>query len=612
VRKILPLCALASLWASGARADVFSPGPLAKPHAGLEGLSNCTRCHTSGGAEDHFQQKCLACHEELAPRVAKGSGFHGRLSEAKRDCQLCHNEHQGKDFALIDWVPSKQSFPHADTGWPLKGKHASVKCEDCHEARLVEAGDIKRWLGAHPSQKQTYLGLSTKCASCHFDEHRQQLGEKCDRCHSEKGWSPAPEFNHDKTHYPLTGKHREVACLKCHEQKPDTATAADAFPAPVKKQFAKYSDVAHESCLDCHQDPHKGSFGDRCASCHVTAAWTTIHTPESQRAFHDKTRYPLRGLHAEVDCRACHGPSPGRPARFKNLAFQACSDCHADAHEGQLADAHTRKTSCEDCHTVNGFLPARYEVASHEKTRYPLEGAHQSVPCSQCHLSKPALAAKIPVAVTRQLKAQRRAELFSLTQFQFPGSLNQCETCHQDPHAGQFRNGETVACAHCHKESSFHDLTFDHDRDSRYPLTGKHSVAQCGQCHVAQRIRGVTTIRYRPLEMRCASCHQDVHGGQFRSRASVGQSVSESAGTSKGCEECHDTQAFKPAPKFVHAPPFTSYLLDGKHIGVKCEACHQDVVVAEGRNVRRYVGLPTSCGGCHQDFHHGEFLRFTQ
>src|SRR5262249_5848058 len=157
--------------------------------------------------------------------------------------------------------------------------------------------------------------LATACTACHFDEHRGQLGKKCDACHNEKGFSPAPAFNHAKTQYPLTGKHAAVACIKCHELKPDSETPADAFPPPVKKQFAKYSLISPTRCLVCYQDPHKGSCGDPCASCHVTAGWTTIHTPEAQRAFHDKTRYPLRGLHAEVPCKSCHGPFPGPPAR---------------------------------------------------------------------------------------------------------------------------------------------------------------------------------------------------------------------------------------------------------------------------------------------------------
>jgi Cytochrome c3 len=603
VSRFLLVCALGTLWAQAARADVFSPGPLAKPHGKLDGISNCTKCHTFGGGEEHFQQKCLECHQELQPRVAKGTGFHGRLSDEKRDCQHCHNEHQGADFDLIDWVPSQQAFPHADTGWPLKGKHSTVKCTDCHQPRLIQAKDVKRWMDENPSQKQTYLGLSTTCATCHFDEHRTQLGTKCEICHTEKGWSPAPGFNHAKTDYPLTGKHREVGCEKCHELKADTATAPGVFPAPVKKQFPAYSDLAHASCLDCHQDPHKGSFGAGCASCHSTVGWKVVHAAEAQRSFHDKTRYPLKGLHAEVECRACHGPFPGRPARFKNLAFQSCTDCHVDAHEGQLAEARTHKTTCENCHTVAGFVPARYEIADHEKSRFPLEGAHQSTPCSLCHVAKPALAARIPASVTRQLKLQRRSSLLSTTLFQIPGALNECETCHRDPHAGQFKSAsESLACTRCHQQNSFFDLTFNHDHDSRFPLTGKHAVAQCAQCHQAERIHGATATRYRPIDMRCAGCHVDVHAGQFQKTDSSEEALD--------CATCHDTQAFKPAPAFVHAPPFTKFLLEGKHADVKCEACHQDVSIGGTRVVRRYVGLPTTCAGCHQDFHNGAFQGF--
>jgi hypothetical protein len=106
--RLLPTAAVWALVARGAaeaRADLFSPGPLAKPHSSLEGLSQCSMCHASGGDEDHFQEKCLACHTELAPRVAKGLGFHGRLSEEKRDCKNCHHDHQGVDFKMVEWTP---------------------------------------------------------------------------------------------------------------------------------------------------------------------------------------------------------------------------------------------------------------------------------------------------------------------------------------------------------------------------------------------------------------------------------------------------------------------------------------------------------------------------
>ena len=68
---------LLSLIALGApaRADVFSPGPLASPHAGLEGLKNCTACHPAG--EQLSPDRCFDCHKELKARVGSGKGFHG-------------------------------------------------------------------------------------------------------------------------------------------------------------------------------------------------------------------------------------------------------------------------------------------------------------------------------------------------------------------------------------------------------------------------------------------------------------------------------------------------------------------------------------------------------
>src|SRR5206468_444701 len=146
------------------------------------------------------------------------------------------------------------------------------------------------------------------------------------------------------------------------------------------------------------------------------------------------------------------------------------------------------------------------------------------------------------------------------------------------------------ACARCHQVSSFHEVRFDHDKDSRFPLTGKHAKAACAQCHVPDHIGGVTTIRYRPLEQSCAACHADAHAGQFRKKDAPGEV--------EGCADCHDTRGFKPAPTFVHGPPFTAYQLDGKHQQVKCEACHQEVAVGSGPPVRKYVGLPTTCAGC--------------
>src|SRR5947209_1852310 len=115
-------------------ADLLSPGPLAKAHAELEGVSSCTKCHVKGGQVS--EQRCLDCHAELKERVAKKTGFHGRIPPKELSCSECHHEHQGRDFELIDWPGGQKAFDHRKTGYELSGKHARVDCGKCHVKKL--------------------------------------------------------------------------------------------------------------------------------------------------------------------------------------------------------------------------------------------------------------------------------------------------------------------------------------------------------------------------------------------------------------------------------------------------------------------------------------------
>lgn len=584
-----------------ARADLFSPGELARPHEKLEGVSNCTQCHPAG--QQLSPQLCLGCHKELEPEIAGGRGFHGRIKSAERECEQCHHEHQGREFKLVDWGPGgMKSFQHAKTGWPLVGKHAGVECATCHEARRVKEPAILALMKRYPDMK-TMLGVPKACETCHFDEHRGQLKAKCESCHKETGWKPAPGFNHAATNYPLKGKHAAVACNKCHEPEADKVTSSDVFPKPVvAASFVRYAPVAHASCLECHADPHSGQFGHRCENCHSVEGWLVIRNGPSERNFHDKTQFPLRGAHTTVDCKACHGPFKDEPARFKGVAFAACADCHADAHEGQLKKLSGEKPpGCDRCHTVEDFIPTTFEVADHAKTAYPLEGAHVAVPCRDCHAPEPKLASRIPAAVKSLLEARHRPAAFSLARFTFAGATGGCEGCHEDPHGGQFGKGAAAKrCTTCHKVSGWSDLAFDHDRDSRFALTGRHKGVACGECHATDVARGQKHVHYKPLETGCASCHTDAHAGQ----------LADATTHLTACETCHATSGWKPAPTFVHAPPFTDFVLEGEHMKVACPACHLGVDVGKGVKVTRYKPLPRQCEDCHADFHKGAFSGF--
>lgn len=586
MRRLALTCLLAA--ATAARADLFSPGELSKQHASLEGLSQCTKCHPAGGQLS--QETCLSCHGELQPRLGQGRGLHGRVPADKRNCETCHHEHQGSAVPLVDWGPGgEKAFNHQRTGWPLEGGHVELKCVACHEKRRILWPRAQKLLAERPHTK---LGLGTECTDCHFDEHRGQQQEDCEYCHTPraKTWKAAPGFNHADTAYPLKGKHAKVKCGGCHPSERDDE--AHGFPGPVSEAYLRFKPVEHAACLDCHKDPHDGRFGLRCQSCHTVDGWHVIRSAAGERAFHEKTRFPLVGAHLDVACAACHGPFPGQRAKFKGLAFETCASCHADAHEGQLA-VQGKSPDCAACHSEQGFVPARFGLEAHAKTRYPLEGAHQVVGCVRCHPSSPALKAKVPARLVAELKKKKRQALFSDVLFDFARPLERCESCHDDVHQAQFKG---AACDVCHQLASFRQLRFDHQRDSRYPLEGKHREVACAKCHPATGPKGA--VRYKPLETSCRSCHLDVHAGQFSS-----------PGQPAACERCHQLEGWK-ALRFEHAPPFTTFLLDGQHAKAKCEGCHRAVTVAAGVTAAQYRGVPRSCEGCHADFHQGAFRGF--
>jgi len=589
---------LAALLCGGARADLFSPGELSRAHQGLEGIKNCTQCHVAG--KQLSASSCLSCHVELKDRVAQGLGFHGKLEEEQKNkCESCHQEHQGRDFKLVDWgSKGKANFDHARTGFALFGKHAQAQCSSCHDARLIEAAPVKRLL-AERAGRETFLGLGVRCLSCHFDEHRGQEAQECKSCHDERGWKPA-RFAHAKAGFALTGAHLRVDCEKCHVREKDPAHAG-AFPRPVSEVFSRFKPVSHQSCTACHQDPHDNRLGQRCTDCHLTESWkqvtasTASSSANRDRQFHDGTRYPLQGAHLDLACASCHGA--GRKAVFKGLAFARCTDCHSDAHQGQLGKAGDAAADCRRCHVLGGFAPARFEVEEHAKTHYPLEGAHAAVACLACHLRDEARVQKLALAPRE--KVQPRAVKLSPALFVMNTDVSRCNSCHRDVHGGQFAAKATgkTSCESCHLVDSFHAVQFDHAK-TRFPLEGKHARAACAQCHFAKSPGA--PIAYRGLELACASCHLDVHAGQFAQ-----------AGKRADCARCHGVDGFEKAA-FVHAPPQAQFALEGRHAELSCIACHPRVQVAPQLAAVRYKPLPLSCEGCHLDQHDGAFKRFAR
>jgi hypothetical protein len=282
---------------------------------GAHRTTACSRCHI----DEQYKETptlCNSCHAlNDAHKGANGP-----------KCADCHNER--------DWKESR--FDHGrDTEFPLKGRHARVRCERCHVDPV------------------NHKAPETACGGCHRDDdaHHGRYGGECRNCHNDRGWKAA-RFDHNRsTDFPLQGKHRELVCGACHR--------GDLYREDLPQQ-----------CINCHQldDVHRGQEGRQCERCHVARGWG-----ESIVFDHGMTRFPLLGLHATVPCEECHAS-----AAFRDTP-QECSQCHADDDEHGAALG----TDCHSCHNPNGW--GLWIFDHRRRTGFELDGAHRDLQCRACH-----------------------------------------------------------------------------------------------------------------------------------------------------------------------------------------------------------------------------------
>ncbi|RMI00124.1 MAG: cytochrome C [Calditrichaeota bacterium] len=553
---------------TGAVRAQISPGDLSQPHAELEGLKNCTKCHETG--KKISPPKCLDCHTLLQERIRAGLGLHAQPDH--RQCADCHSDHHGRDFDMVHWEGGMENFDHDLAGYPLEGAHARVECRDCHQPKYIPNPAPLR--EKKKDLRRTFLGLDTDCLSCHVDEHRRQFIAACLDCHHMAAWKPAPRFDHDNTNYPLTGKHALVECIQCHPVITDNRF-------PEDNSFQKFTGIAFARCTDCHEDVHRGRLGPNCESCHHTGSWRMA---EPAAFDHDKTRYPLRGMHRRVACEKCH--PPGKPLR--GLKFARCMDCHSDYHRGQFARRASRG-KCEECHTVAGFTPSTFTTKEHRETDFPLEGAHLAVPCFACHKGTPGR------------RSRSRRSMLEVNRFIFASM--KCRDCHKDPHFGAVDKFVAQGgCRYCHRVESWRQSRFDHDQ-TRFALDGRHGEIRCVACHKPETLPGgKKRIRFdRNVSLLCQKCHEDVHRGQFVTATLFEGRLRPLT----DCGRCHTARNWK-AERFDHDRD-SLFKLEGAHEEVPCGDCHK-TVEQEGVAVVIYRPMSRECKSCHG----GEAVEITQ
>lgn len=525
IKQIFSLFLLLVVFYCNAIAQI-SPGELSKVHAHLKGISYCTQCHTFG--DKVSSDKCLTCHTEIQGRIKSKKGYHVSKEVQGKDCATCHSDHHGKTFQIVRFEPEK--FNHTLSGFNLLGAHIKKKCKDCHVDKFIDDKKIKE-------KEFTYLGLNPACAKCHADYHQNTLSQTCSNCHGNNSFKKAEKFNHEKAKYKLIGKHQKVDCIKCHkiEQKEE-------------KKFQIFTGIEYKACTNCHKDIHENQFGKNCLQCHTEESFHAIKG--IQNFDHTKTKYKLEEKHLIVTCKACHKKKYTDPLKYKK-----CTDCHADYHKNQFVKNGV-SPDCFACHDLKGFKSTSYTIEQHNKSIFPLVGAHLASPCLDCH----------------------KKELL----WSFKEIGKRCSDCHKNIHKDLINDKyyPNTTCEICHTVNYWNEVNFDHNK-TEFKLIGAHVKLTCRACHFKETKDGLKQ-QFIKLSVSCSSCHTDKHYKQFDKNGIT------------NCNNCHETENWK-ASKFDHNN--TAFKLNGKHEKVACAKCHKLKVENENKFIKYKISV--KCESCH-------------
>jgi hypothetical protein len=420
-------------------------------------------------------------------------------------CENCHT--------FTSWKPirSVPEFSHDKTRYPLRGLHEKVECRQCHT-------------------KLVFTNVGTTCADCHADIHRRQMGANCEQCHTVKGWQVSVQaIRNHQNRFPLIGAHASLDCAACHK-----GAAVGQFRGLATQ------------CLSCHAGTYQkttspnhmtAGFPTTCEQCHTMNTWLDA------KFDHSTTGFPLTGAHAQLLCTSCHigGRFQGTPAN--------CVGCHLPDFQRATNPNHVQvglPQTCQTCHTTTAWTPASFNHNTF--TRFPLTGAHVSVPCASCHVNG-----------------------------RFAGTPTDCASCHLKDYQATTNPNHAAAgfptdCSVCHTTASWAGATFDHSRTG-FPLTGAHVNLACAACHV--------NGNYNLTTAACSSCH-------LKDYQNTTNPNHVAAGLPQQCQVCHTTTAWQPA-SFDHSK--TIFPLTGAHVNVPCASCHVN---------NNYTTVPTDCYSCHK------------
>ena len=371
----------------------------------------------------------------------------------------------------------------------------------------------------------------------------KKFPKDCSLCHVAKRWDVLRSdfsFDHKKeTGYSLLGAHEKASCLRCHNDR-----------GPVKAYLS-------HGCGGCHQDPHKASLGLDCERCHDQRAWIAPGKQGQKIADHARTRFPLGGMHAVIDCRQCHLTAD--QGNFQAMPTD-CLSCHR--REYSSAPNHVAQnyaTACQTCHQTTSWVGAAFNHAQ--------LGANPV--CISCHSANFAAANATPASRHAANGFPQTCQNCHNTTAFGPGTAMQhafvpgtaCVTCHSADFTAapnHVAQNFSTSCLNCHSgTSTWLGALFDHSTLGANPV--------CYNCH---------TVEFAGAKPTAASNHA-------------------ANGFPTTCQNCHTTAAWGPGTAMVHT---------AAGVPNTCLTCHAaDYAGAKVTAASNHAAnaFPTTCQNCH-------------
>jgi hypothetical protein len=365
----------------------------------------------------------------------------------------------------------------------------------------------------------------------------------CENCHTSAGWKPiraVPEFDHNKTKYPLRGLHEKVQCTQCH----------------IKPVF---TDVG-KNCADCHADIHRRQMGSDCAQCHTVNGWEK----STQQVKDHQNRFPLFGAHAAVPCEGCH--KQAATGQFLGLSTQ-CDSCHLQDWKNTTNPPHANagtafaSGNCQGCHSFDSWLGAKFD---HSTTGFLLTAGHANVACAQCHINNNYNLQILPSACGTS-----------------GCHLTTWQQTNNPPHPTAGPAFAAANCSNCHTTAGWTTATFDHSTTG-FLLTNGHANVACAACHINNNYN----LQIAPTNCGNSGCHLTT----WQQTNNPVHSSSGSTFAAANCANCHTTVSWTTA-SFDHST--TGFTLTGAHVTTACALCHVN-------NNYTLTAANTDCYGCHQ------------